>query len=44
MNRRAFVSINRMEQPKSVTELLKVDEKKFVQGVSFLINKIPLFI
>jgi hypothetical protein len=29
---------------KSVTELLRLEEKTFVQGVSYFINKIPIFI
>jgi hypothetical protein len=32
------------EYPKSVTELLKLEEKRFVQGVCYFINKIPKFI
>jgi hypothetical protein len=32
------------EYPKSVTELLVLEEKRFVQGVSYFINKIPKFI
>jgi hypothetical protein len=32
------------EYPKSVTELLRLEEKRFVQGVSYFINKIPIFI
>jgi hypothetical protein len=32
------------EYPKSVTELLRLQEKRFVQGVCYFINKIPKFI
>jgi hypothetical protein len=32
------------EYPKSVTELLRLDEEKFVQGVSYFINKISKLI
>jgi hypothetical protein len=32
------------EYPKSLTELLRLEEKVFVQGVSYFINKIPIFI
>jgi hypothetical protein len=32
------------EYPKSVTELLRLEEKRFVQGVSYFINKILKFI
>jgi hypothetical protein len=32
------------EYPKSVKELLRLEEKRFVQGVSYFINKIPKFI
>jgi hypothetical protein len=31
------------ECPNSVTELLRLEEKRFVQGVSYFINKIPVF-
>jgi hypothetical protein len=38
----AILSGNRKkEYPKSVTEL---EEKRFVKGVSYFINKIPIFI
>jgi hypothetical protein len=41
----AILSENRKkEYPKSVTELLRLEEKRFVQGVSYSINKIPIFI
>jgi hypothetical protein len=30
--------------PKSVTELLRLEGKRFVQGVFYFINKIPKFI
>jgi hypothetical protein len=29
---------------KPVTELLRLEEKRFVQGVSYFINKMPRFI
>jgi hypothetical protein len=32
------------EYPKSVTELLRLEEKRFVQGVCYFMNKIPKFI
>jgi hypothetical protein len=32
------------EYPKSVTELLGLEEKRCMQGVSYFINKIPIFI
>jgi hypothetical protein len=32
------------EYPKSITELLRLEEKGFMQGVSYFINKIPIFI
>jgi hypothetical protein len=32
------------EYPKSVTELLRLKEKAFVQGVCCFINKLPKFI
>jgi hypothetical protein len=35
---------SKKEYPKSVTELLKIEEKRFVQGVCYVINKIPKFI
>jgi hypothetical protein len=31
------------EYTKSVTELLRLEEKRFVQGVSYFTNKIPIF-
>jgi hypothetical protein len=41
----AILSENRKEEyPKSVTELLRLEEKIFMQGVSYFINKIPIFI
>jgi hypothetical protein len=41
----AILSENmKKEYPKSVTELLRLEEKRFVQGVSYFINKIPIFI
>jgi hypothetical protein len=32
------------EYPKSVTELLRLEEKRFLQGVSYFIKNIPMFI
>jgi hypothetical protein len=32
------------EYPKSVTELLRLEEERFVQGVSYFINTIPVFV
>jgi hypothetical protein len=32
---------SKKEYPKSVTELLRLEEKRFVQGVCYYINKIP---
>jgi hypothetical protein len=32
---------SKREYPKSVTELLRLEEKRFVQGVCYFINKIP---
>jgi hypothetical protein len=41
----AILSENRKkEYPKSVTVLLRLEEKRFVHGVSYFINKIPIFI
>jgi hypothetical protein len=41
----AILSENgKKEYPKSVTELLWLEEKGFVQGVSYFINKNPIFI
>jgi hypothetical protein len=41
----AILSENRKkEYPKSVTELLRLEEKRFVRSVSYFINKIPIFI
>jgi hypothetical protein len=41
----AILSENRKKvHPKSVTELLRLEEKRFVRGVSYFINKIPIFI
>jgi hypothetical protein len=36
-----ILSENSKKIPKSVTELLRLDEKRFVQDVCFFINKIP---
>jgi hypothetical protein len=35
---------SKKEYPKSVTELLRLEEKRFVQGVCYFINRIPKFI
>jgi hypothetical protein len=35
---------SKKEYPKSVTELLRVEEKRFAQGVRYFINNIPIFI
>jgi hypothetical protein len=35
---------SKKEYPKSVTELLRLEEKRFVQGVCYFINKIPKYI
>jgi hypothetical protein len=35
---------SKKEYPKSVTELLKLDKKRFVQGICYFINKISKFI
>jgi hypothetical protein len=41
----AILSENKKkEYPKSVAELLGIEEKRFVHGVSYFINKIPVFI
>jgi hypothetical protein len=32
------------DYPKSVTGLLRLEEKRFVQGVCYLMNNIPIFI
>jgi hypothetical protein len=32
------------EYPKSVTELLRLEEEECMQGVCYFINKIPAFI
>jgi hypothetical protein len=31
------------EYPKSVTELLRLEEKRFLQGICYFINNIPIF-
>jgi hypothetical protein len=33
-----------VEYPKSVTELLRLEEKRFLQGVCYFINNIPIYI
>jgi hypothetical protein len=44
-NMRDILSENsRKEYPKRVTELLKLEEKRFVQGVCYFINNISKFI
>jgi hypothetical protein len=35
---------SKREYPKSVTELLRLEEKRFMQGVCYFINKIPKLI
>jgi hypothetical protein len=35
---------SKKEYPKSVTELLRLEEKRFLQGVCYFINNIPIFI
>jgi predicted nucleic acid-binding OB-fold protein len=35
---------SKKEYPKSVTELLRPEEKRFVQGVCYFINKVLKFI
>jgi hypothetical protein len=35
---------SKKEYPKSVTELLRVEVKRFLQGVCYFLNKIPKFI
>jgi hypothetical protein len=41
----AILSENRKkEYPKSVIELLRLEEKRFVQGVGYFINKSPILI
>jgi hypothetical protein len=35
---------SKKEYPKSVTELLRLEEKRFLQVVCYFINKIPKFI
>jgi hypothetical protein len=32
------------DYPKSVTELLRLEERRFLQGVCYFINNIPVFI
>jgi hypothetical protein len=40
---RDIVSENgKKEYPTSVTELLKLEEKRFLQGVCYFINNIPI--
>jgi hypothetical protein len=35
---------SKKEYPKSVTGLLRLEEKRFVQGACYFINNIPIFI
>jgi hypothetical protein len=35
---------SKKEYPQLVTELLRLDEKRFVQGICYCINRIPKFI
>jgi hypothetical protein len=35
---------SKKEYPKSVRELLRLEEKRFVHGICYFINKIPKFI
>jgi hypothetical protein len=35
---------SKKEYPKSVTELLRLKEKRFVQGICYFVNRIPKFI
>jgi hypothetical protein len=35
---------SKKEYPKSATELLRLEEKRFLQGVCYFINNIPIFI
>jgi hypothetical protein len=35
---------SKKEYPNAVTELLRLEKKRFVQGVCYFINKIPIFI
>jgi hypothetical protein len=35
---------SKKEYPESVTELLRLEEKRFVQGVCYFLNKILIFI
>jgi hypothetical protein len=34
---------SKKEYPKSVTDLLRLEEKRFLQGVCYFINNIPIF-
>jgi hypothetical protein len=41
----SILSENRKKKySKSVTELLRLEEKRFLQGISYFINKIPIFV
>jgi hypothetical protein len=35
---------SKIEYPKSVKEQIRLEEKRFLQGVCYFINKIPIFI
>jgi hypothetical protein len=35
---------SKKEYPKSVTELSRLEEKRFLQGVCYFINNIPIYI
>jgi hypothetical protein len=35
---------SKKEYPKSVTELLRLEEKRYLQGVCYFINNTPIFI
>jgi hypothetical protein len=35
---------SKKEYPNTVTELLRLEEKRFLQGVCYFINIIPIFI
>jgi hypothetical protein len=35
---------NKKDYPKSVTELLRLEEKIFLQGVCYFIDNIPIFV
>jgi hypothetical protein len=35
---------SKKEYPKSVTELLRLEEKRFLQGICYFMNNVPIFI